>query len=308
MSKFHITFYKVYDNRVKQDFKILILSDLHYNPNMSSKKLNDILKKAKEIAPTYIFIPGDFLDYKDVFYDKKCFLNIKMWLKQLATIASVFIGLGNHEYYELNKDLPSDNFITEFSNELNKIKGVTFLNNDSFCNDKINIVGLTLTKDYYGITELQKRSRYEDKYALAKELKELNKCVKFDKTKINFLLVHSPIFIMDKHVKSYIESYDYILSGHMHNGCVPPLIYELWHSDRGIISPNKRLFPKNTRNTLKCKNDKLIVNGPLTMFSKNIFLFNLLNKMFPIYMSVLEITNESNDDNAKVQRNCKYMN
>ena len=92
----------------------------------------------------------------------------------------------------------------------------------------------------------------------------------------------------------------------MHNGCVLPGLYELWNSDRGIISPDKRLFPRYSRSMLKCKGDKLLVNGPIIFFSKCNLFFRLLNKLYPKYMSIIEFTNDSKYDTEKIACNRKY--
>lgn len=303
MNKFHISNYKIYDSRVKNDYRILVMSDLHYNFNTSAIKLNKILKKVKNVMPDYIFFPGDFLDYKDVFYDKNRFINLKMWLKQLASIAPVFITLGNHEYYEINVT-NKDSFLKEYVDSLSKIKGVYTLNNSTFNDVRINVTGLTLSFDYYCITE--KNKYRENKDILVKEFKLLNKSVLYDNTKINILLVHSPLFLGDKDMNTLLKGYDYVISGHMHNGCVPPIIYELWKSTRGIIAPSKKLFPKYARNTLKEKGDKLIVNGPLTMFSKDIFILKLLNKLFPMYITIMDFTGAPSYDSKKINIINKY--
>lgn len=76
-----------------------------------------------------------------------------------------------------------------------------------------------------------------------------------------FFLSHSPIYLTDIEFENELEKFDYYISGHMHNGSVPSGLYELWPYNRGLISPNKEFFPKNERNTLINKEDKLIING-----------------------------------------------
>ena len=303
MNRFHITYYKIYDSRIINDYRILIISDLHYNDSTKSKKLTKILKKIKDINPNYIFIPGDLLDYQDIYYDKKVFLGIKIWLKQLSFIAPVFISLGNHEYYTLNMEY-NNNFVDKYVKELNKINNVHFLNNECFVDNNMSIIGFNLSKKYYSIEEY--REHKENKDVLLKELDDLNNAIKTDKNKLSFLLVHSPVYFKDKSVFAKIKNYNYVITGHMHNGCVPPLIYELWKSTRGFIAPNKKLLSKNTRNTLNKKEDKLLVNGPLIMFSKRIFLTKALNMLYPMYMSVIDFTNDKTYKNKNISYVSKY--
>ena len=302
MNRFHITRYKIYDKRVKKNFKVLVMSDLHYNFFTKSKSLDNILRKVKEVNPDYIFFPGDFLDFQDVFYNKERLLIMRLWLKQLVSVAPLFICLGNHEYYSLN--CTNNNFLNDYINELNKINGVYFLNNDSFSDDNINITGLNLSREYYSITKDNIRLYCEDKRVLLSELKVLN--TNIDKNKINILLEHSPIYLSDKDVLPRLKDYDYHICGHMHNGCVLPGMYELWNSDRGIVSPDKKLFPKNARSMLKEKGNKLLVSGPLVVFSKHNLFFRILNSLYPKYINVIEFTNDSKYDTKFIQYNRKY--
>ena len=116
MNRFHITNYKLFDPRVKDDFRILVLSDVHFNHFTKQRTLDSILKEVKSLMPNYIFIPGDLLDFSDIFYENK-FLNIKMWLKSLGSIAPVFISLGNHELYALDEEIKNnENFISLYNN------------------------------------------------------------------------------------------------------------------------------------------------------------------------------------------------
>ena len=299
MNKFHITNYKIYDSRVKVDFRVLIISDVHFNFYTKEKTLDLILKKIIKLSPNYIFLPGDFLDCNDIFYNEDKFPIAKNWLESIGKIAPIFIGLGNHECYATDSfNRNSDDFISEYNKRLNKINNVYVLDNTTFIDDKISITGLTLSREYYGITDEKKKATKEDKDILIKELVGLNKTVKYDFNKINFIMAHSPIYLTDEDVP--LEKYDYVLSGHMHNGCVPPILYEIWNSNRGIVSPDKRFFAKNTRNTLKEKDDKLLVNGPIITFSKHILPLNLLNKLFPMYLSIMDFTNDKTYDKKNI--------
>ena len=92
----------------------------------------------------------------------------------------------------------------------------------------------------------------------------------------------------------------------MHNGCVFPILNELWRSEKGIISPKKEFFSNNSRNTLNNIDDKLLVNGPITTFHGNKKLFSKLNFLFPINVSLMIFNN--GNDNFKLEYKYKKMN
>ena len=103
----------------------------------------------------------------------------------------------------------------------------------------IYFYGFTQSFDYYY------KNKCESLDLLLNEIDNNNVNRTYGKYKV--LLMHSPIFIDNKIVREKLSSYDLILSGHMHNGCIPPIIDELFKNDRGIIAPNKKIFPKNAR-------------------------------------------------------------
>ena len=123
---------------------------------------------------------------------------------------------------------------------------------------------------------------------------------------MKFLLVHSPVYLKDEDVIKNVREYDYFVSGHMHNGCVPPLLYELWNFSYGIISPNKDFFQDNERNTLNKRHDKLIVNGPLTMFQKWSGTMQKFNILYPSYITNVLLTNDDFFNTEKVYKKTKY--
>lgn len=312
MNLTHITNYKVFNKKVKKEIRFSIISDLHFSYKLKDKKLNSILEQLKKQNPDYILFPGDFIDSVNMVEDineRKRFLN---WLNLLGKIAPTLISLGSHDYTKKTLNNYVYKIKQNLLDEMNNIKNVYVLNNCSFIDESIAVFGYTQSKKYYdppvNFKETFFRRIKEDKKTMLKELKDLRieilKTV--DKNKLNILLVHSPVCLTDNEILNELSCFDYFISGHMHNGCVPPLLYELWNSDKGIIAPNKSFFPHNERNTLKNKDDKSIVNGPLTMFHPTTGPLQLANILFPMYMTNLSVTNDKNYDTPKVYTKKKY--
>lgn len=147
----------------------------------------------------------------------------------------------------------------------------------------------------------------EEPNSMIHDLKINKKLLKnLNPDKVKLALFHSPVLMENPEVASYFEEFDYTIHGHMHNGCIPPVMYEMFHSTRGLIAPNKKLFPKNERNTLKKKQDKMIVNGPITVFTESQGFMQKFNFLFPTYTSTIEFTNNEEYNTEKVYVKRKY--
>ena len=110
--------------------------------------------------------------------------------------------------------------------------------------------------------------------------------------KLKFALIHAPTHLQTPDIEFLLQPFDYILSGHMHNGIVPPVLDEFWRNQKGIISPTKKLFSGACRHTLETYDDKLIVVGPVTTFHAHLGLLEKLNVFYPTYLTYLEISDK----------------
>ena len=306
MKAMNITNYKLYNDKNNEEFRICSMSDLHYN-----EKLKMILSNIEKLRPNYMMIPGDLIDSTDSIIELKNKRRLLLWLKEMSEISKIFISLGSHDYYKLSIDgnKSKDNwnleFVSNFIEEINDEKNINVLNNDSYKDNNIFVTGYTQSIEYYNPL-LNKKSgifthNCENKQVMLEELKKLkDKIQNIPNDTVNFMMIHSPIYLKDKEIIENINEYDYYISGHMHNGLVPPVINELWKSSRGIIGPTRDLFPKNARNTLRYKNDKLIVNGALSTFHENHGMFSKLNFIYPSYMCVIDFTKNLEYDKDKI--------
>ena len=315
MKLFHITKYKKYNENINTDLRFCVINDIHFSQNISSKKLEKIIDKIVFLHPDYILLPGDLIDSTDILEEKKEELRLLNWLEELGMVAPTFISLGGHDFYKKNltdKYKKWDyNFPKKFINKANKIDSVHILDNKSYEDENVFITGYTQSMKYYHPDNMKKASIFkptsEDKDLMLRELKLLNiKTKRKKEDKVKIILIHSPIYLTNPDIEKELKDYDYFFSGHMHNGCVPPVLYEIWNSKRGLISPHMKLFATNERNTLKKKEDKLIVNGPITTFHECSGIFKKLNFLYPSYMSVLDLTTDKSYETKKVYTKKKY--
>ena len=298
MKKIHESIYIINKPQITNNYKIIVISDFHYNKKIKDKKLSIIINYLKSIKPDYILFAGDIIDSNNTLEDLELRNKLVSFLVDLSKISKLIIGIGNHELYYFRNKKKEFFFDKRFFDQLNKLDNIYVLNNSEYEDNNIYIYGLTLRFDYY--------NNYKEIENIDELIKSINDVPnKKINNKLSLLLVHSPIHLINKsrynksndklrYIYDKLSNYDYFITGHMHNGCVVPGLNELWKTDKGIISPKKEFFSNNSRNTLNHIEDKLLVNGPITTFHGNKRLFNKLNFLFPINVSIM-IFNKGNN-------------
>lgn len=314
MNKIHQTNYKLYNQNISSDIRMVNLSDLHFSYEIGNEKLLKLLKYLMKLNPNYILIIGDIIDSLNMVDDLSERKRLLLWLEELGQVSEVLISLGSHDFCRKGvDDLANAESLMrekdELFHEIDFLKGVHVLDNKTYQDDEVFVLGYTQSIQYYFPHRKESLTDYvrEDKNQMIRELKELKNMIgTIPEDKLKILMAHSPINLINDDVKSELQDFNFFVSGHMHNGCVPPILYELWNSDRGLIAPNKELFPKTERNTLKTIDDKLIVNGPITTFQECTGKLQLLNILFPSYISVLDFTDDVNFKTKKVHIQKSY--
>ena len=282
----------IHSNKINKNIRLLVMSDIHYFNIRDNKKLNKIVNAAKKYKLDYICIPGDLIDSPKS-TDKEYFID---FIKNLSKIATVILSLGNHDIRD--KDEKYFNYYDkDFYDKLNLLDNVYFLNNTSKTFKDIYFYGFTQSFDYYYL------NRYEDANLMVKEIKD-NNISKVNDNKFNVLLMHSPYHIGNDIVKDYLNKYDLVLSGHMHNGGIPPIFDDIFKGNRGIIAPKNSFFPKNARG-VKRENNVVVISSGVTKLSNSAPIpFRWLNILFPIGINIIEITNSKTD----VKDTSRYFN
>lgn len=252
--------YKIDSNQNK---KIVLISDIHYKDKKDIKRLNYILDNIKNISPDYICISGDITDRSKI-NDESDFI---CWLKKLSSIAKVIISLGNHELY-INKRKKIFGKNRSFLKKISNIDHLYFLDNNNIIIDNINFIGITVPVNYYG------------------DLNYFNRWIKKTKTfkeKYNVLLCHSPLNICDYNSLKD-KNIDLILCGHMHGGAIPNFFRPMFKGN-GLISPDKKLFPKMVYGHIKINDTDMLITSGIRVLP-----FKLLNKLFRPEVVTIDLT------------------
>ena len=201
--------------------KILLLSDLHkkrYGDNF-----NNLVNSCIAAKPDFIFFAGDLYSRCETDMMPKIAL-----MHRLKGIAPLYYIAGNHEINNMD-------IFEALCVKLEQM-GVHVLRNRMeqifIGGEHINIYGTQIPLKYYN----NKDGGYRDLPVL-NEAKLEKMLGKPNKTECNFMLSHNPF---------YFEEYakwgaDAVFSGHCHGGIIRlPFI-------GGILSPERKFFPKYTR-------------------------------------------------------------
>lgn len=273
---------KLYANNVHEDIKILSAGDFHVNPKTKEEMIDFYLESVYVEEPDYIFLLGDLMDNpKDI--DKTAELLFKI-IRGSSNIAPTFVIIGNHDYISNGIDITNK----ELLDDINNINNVRLLNDKTFRNDEIAIMGYTQKINaYYNNDNNAFESFYED---FSKHEKFFNINLKLPK----IALMHSPEFVIEDKTQELLKEYDLIICGHYHNGCVPPILDKMWNSDKGFINARRYLFPSNVRGIQQLKYNYLVYNGGFVKLSKSTAKkLSFLDNMYHRQIDVITLTGDS---------------
>ena len=218
--------------------RIVIISDLHKKIfGKNNYRLIDEIKKQK---PDMIFFPGDLISRYET--DIR---NQKTLISELLNVAPVYYTYGNHE-------VDADEEMRDKINDL----GMTMLLNDSVRVKKnegsINIAGVYFEPEFYK----NKKGGYRNLPKVTS--RDLKKRLGNKPEGFTFLLCHNPDYF-----QACAEwGADITVSGHIHGGVIRIC-------DKGLLHPERKLFPKYSSGVYKLGERSLVVSRGLGKFRIN---------------------------------------
>lgn len=222
--------------------KILHISDCH----RSNKPWRNrrIISAAKAENPDFIFITGDFVSRTETDFSPA-----EALLRDLCLVAPVYMCMGNHEQSFLNDNLG------EFFEAVDRTDAKMLVN----CGEHAEVKG----RKFYICGLMQNYTTYKkdggyknlDGFTLSEMQNFLGECP----CENTLLLAHNPLF-----GQIYADwGADFTFSGHIHGGVVRLF-------GKGILSPERRLFPQYSKGIYDISGKKLLVSagiGKLRMFN-----------------------------------------
>lgn len=249
-----------FNKKINNDITLAVISDIHYYPKFNTNIFKKLIKQIKKRQPNYICIVGDILD-ESKFTEIE---NLITFFKDLAEISPVIVVLGNHDEKTgaMFKWQSKSNSV--LTNALKKINNLHLLEDNIWQDKNITFYGFNLSFNYY--------EKYNETYeSFVTEAKKL-KCP-LPKETYNITLFHSPANIYQfiaKNPSHPLNNTDLILSGHMHNGCLPFIIAhplnKIFKINVGLISPQKTFLPK-------------LAQGKVTKEVKNGYIYEGVTKL-----------------------------
>lgn len=249
-NRFVITKHCIKNEKVGRHYRAVVLADLHNKRyGINNERLIEAIREQK---PDCIIIAGDIPTAKP---DKSLDTALHL-MEELAKDYKIFYANGNHEHrMKLYPDVYGD-MAERYEAGLKKA-GVDRLVNghEELGEENITIYGSEIDRFYYKRFQVQPM---EDDYL--ESILGLP-----DKKKYNILIAHNPDYF--PHYAKW--GADLVLSGHVHGGMVRvPFV------NKGIISPNVRLFPKYDGGIFEEKDSIMILSRGLGMHTIPIRLFN----------------------------------
>ncbi len=302
MKALYRTSYSFYKDSQKNPINFVLLSDLHFSSKIKNYVLQSVVEFTQQQKPDYILFLGDIVHSLDELDNEAQITRLKSFFEGLAAVAPVFVSYGNHDYYRYDQYYRGRWRVVspeKLTNILTSIKNIHVLENNSYEDGKIHLYGFSTDSEYYCYDSAHRpknnviNPEQEDKNIFIHNLKQIpeKELHKLNKKKINLFLSHSPVFINDKEVKPFISDFDAIVSGHMHNGVVPPALNDVWLSDRGILGPGHNLLPHRTRNASMSYKDPNIILGAIQSVQPSLSPVGILGRAFPIFVATLEVSN-----------------
>ena len=303
MKALYATNYSFYKENQKKPLNFVLLSDLHFSAKIKNHVLQSVAEYAKKQHPDYILFLGDLVHSIDDLDDKDQLLRFTSFFERLTNIAPVISILGNHDFYRHDKYMRgrwrvvSPDPITKLASQ---IPNLTFLQNQSYEDDNLYIYGFSPDSEYYcydsahGGKSSVFNPQQEDKNILLHNFRQTpeTQLHKPRKNRTNIFLNHSPIYLGDKDIKPFLQDFNILISGHMHNGVVPPALNDVWLSTRGIMAPGHKLFQPRTRNAMMSYKDPNIILGAIQTIQPGLNPTGILSHAFPIFVATLTVSND----------------
>ena len=254
---FSTSFYKIKTDKLnlkKGPIRIVQLSDLH--SKSFGRQNRRLIQKIKRLNPDFIVTTGDMITSTDS--NGNAFLDV---VTACSSKYPIFYIEGNHEitakYDTLNQETK---WYEAYLKSLEDL-GVHLLNNESrkvtINEDELYIYGLTVPlAHYYSVPiDIQKQ-------VSVRAIKEVSEVLPdLEEGHFNILLAHNPFLanLYEQH------GFDHVYCGHVHGGALRlPLI-------GGVLSPERKLFPKYSAGIYQIGKMKMIVSrglGRLRLFNR----------------------------------------
>lgn len=239
---------------------VLAFTDLHFSKDFGEGRLMKILEVFRAAIQRekieYICFLGDLVDSLTVMDDERLGRELGEFLAEMGEMLPVIMVFGNHDWsrYEGKAALLDKEGFRKMRRRLNLIPNVYLLGDEDgvFDDGKVRMVGVDLPEECYHFTNF--RSKKSASEAFREKMAESLPKLETEGERERYLLMHSSRFLREVEIPEDVV----VLSGHMHDGVVPPVLDKITKfSGRGVIGPgfskgggkqsNYEILPWNAR-------------------------------------------------------------
>ncbi len=196
--------YTISSTKIKEPTKVVMMSDLHIDADVSKEYVKDVVNRVNALKPDAVVLVGDVIDNTPYYLYEQL-----EELKKLEAKYGVYVTLGNHEFYNSPMDW------------MMKFGGLRFnmLNNYGM---RLGETGIYVAgiPDINAATQSQMKIKFQDSLVKAQEGDYV------------ILLSHTPK--LAEGVTS--QNVDLQLSGHTHGGQIYPFHYFSKQANGGMLA------------------------------------------------------------------------
>lgn len=193
------TNYTIYtDKNLNSEYKVVAISDLHFEVNMNSSKLKKYKNHIDKLNPDFVILAGDIVDENT---SKEGMQNAFSILGDIKSKYGIFFVYGNHDKsnYRSNKSYS----VEELERAINEAGIITLTDEAYELNEDITLIGRI-------DASFSRDTPRESSESLISNL---------DKEKFLFMIDHQPIDLKE----NARLGYDLQISGHTHGGQIFPI-------------------------------------------------------------------------------------
>ena len=300
--------------------RIVNISDIHFGKKLKVEKVRRAFQLAEDFKPNYICLLGDNLDTTNVMDEPVKKMEFFDLLEYSGSIAPTMVSLADHDqrYAEGDGHIAID-YREGLWNQINRIGNVHVLHNSGYEDQSVRFFGYTLPSYYYhGKYDLPEHSKCnpnrvdEDVSVLLEDMDwygdTFTSYMNNSDEKFSAVLFHSPQNVVNRDVAYHLSGFDHIYSGHMHQGCMPPILDDIIPGNRGIISPQKTLFPDNSRGVIHTAYGSLcVINGGITKIHESAnMVLQPFNALFPMHIDVIDVVPAEKSGHQKAYTKKSY--
>ena len=130
------TSYEVHNNKVNNDYKIILIADLHYGVSLNNKQLKKYCDEISSLNPDIVILAGDIVDEKTT---KKQMQDAIKLIGSIKNNYGIFFIYGNHDKNTYSRNPKYKTY--ELISELNKNKITILEEYMQNINDDIVLIG-----------------------------------------------------------------------------------------------------------------------------------------------------------------------